>query len=113
MKAIISLKRDRIKLKWSERKIFIPVDPKERKIWMDSWDEDQEVKCLYQINNKQKYYIELTAEGEIFRESPMSIEHNSNSTLYNWKIENYEAHAKYFWSIKIIPKKHLKTCCSI
>jgi hypothetical protein len=113
MKATISLERDRIKLKGSGRKIIIPLDPKEGKPWMESWDEDQEAICLYQINNEQKYYIEPTAEGEILRESPMSVGHNSDSALYNWKIENYEAHAKYCWSIEVIPKKHIKTCYSI
>jgi hypothetical protein len=107
MKETISLERDRIKLKGSGRKIIIPLDPKEGKPWMESWDEDQEARCLYQINNEQKYYIEPTAEGEILRESPMSVGHNSDSALYNWKIENYEAHAKDCWSIEIIPKNIL------
>jgi hypothetical protein len=34
----------------------------------------------------------------------MLVGHNSDSTLYNWKIENYEAHTKDCWSIEIIPK---------
>jgi len=83
MKAIISLERDRIKLKGSGRNIIIPMDPKEGKPWMESWDEDQEARCLYQINNEQKYYIEPITEGEILRESPMSVRHNSDSALYN------------------------------
>jgi hypothetical protein len=58
MKETISLERDRIKLKGSGRKIIILLDPKEGKPWMESWDEDQEDRCLYQINNEQKYYIE-------------------------------------------------------
>ena len=94
MRAMISLERDRIKLKGSGRKIIIPLDPKEGKPWMESWDEDQEAKCLYQVNNEQKDYIEPTAEGEILRESPILVGHNSDSALYNYKIENYEAHAK-------------------
>ena len=71
MKATISLERYIIKLKGSGRKIIIPLDPKEGKPWMESWDKDQEAIFLYQINNEQKYYIELTVEGEILRESPM------------------------------------------
>jgi hypothetical protein len=113
MKATISLERDKIKLKGSGRKIIIPLDPKEGKPWMESWDEDQEARCLYHINNEQKYYTEPTAEGEILRESPMSVGHNSYSALYNWKIENYKAHVKYCWSIEIIQTKHLKTYYSI
>jgi hypothetical protein len=42
MKANISLERDRIKLKGSGRKIIIPLDPKEGKPWVETWDEDQE-----------------------------------------------------------------------
>jgi hypothetical protein len=113
MKTTISLERDTIKLKRSVRKIVIPMDPKEGKPWMESWDEDQEAQCLYQINNEQRDYVEPTTEGEILRESPMSFGHNSDSTLYNSKIENYKAHAKDCWSSEIIPKKHLRTCYSI
>jgi hypothetical protein len=112
MKANISLEKDRIKLKGDGRKIIIPLDPKERKPWTESWDEDQEARCLYHINNKQIDYVEPTAQGEILRESPMSVGHNSDSALYNWQIENYEAHAKGCWLIKIIPK-HPRTCYSI
>ena len=39
MKAMISLERDRIKLKGSRRKIIIPLDPKEGKPWVETWDE--------------------------------------------------------------------------
>ena len=88
MKATISLERDRIKLKGSGRKIIIPLDPKEGKPWMESWDEDQEAIFLYQINNEQNDYIELAVKGEILREYPMSVGHNSDSALYNWKIQN-------------------------
>jgi hypothetical protein len=34
----------------------------------------------------------------------MLVGHNSDSTLYNWKIDNYKAHTKDCWSIEIIPK---------
>jgi hypothetical protein len=58
------------------------------------------------ISNKkeQRDYVEPTAQGEILREYPMLVGHNSDSTLYNWKIKNYKAHAKKNWSIEIIPK---------
>jgi hypothetical protein len=113
MKATISLERDRIKLKECGRQIIIPLDLKEGKLWMESLVEDQETKCLYEINNEQNNYIELTAEEEYLKESPMSVGHNFDSSLYNWKIKNYETHAKDCFSIEFIPKKHLKTCYSI
>jgi hypothetical protein len=42
MWSTISLERDRIKLKGSERKIIIPLDPKEGKTWVKTWDEAHE-----------------------------------------------------------------------
>jgi hypothetical protein len=83
MKAIISFERDRIKIKGSGRKINIPLDPKEGKLWMESWDEDQEAQCLYQIINEHRDYVEPNAQGEILTESPLLVRHNSDSTLYN------------------------------
>ena len=44
--------------------------------------------------------IELNNNGEIYLGSPMSIDQNSNSKLYNWKIENYEGQARECWLIK-------------
>jgi hypothetical protein len=88
MKENISLEKDRIKLKGDGRKIIIPLDPKEGKPWTESWDEDQEARCLYQINNEQRDYVEPTAQGEILRESPMSVGHNSDSCSI--QLENRE-----------------------
>jgi hypothetical protein len=82
MKENISLEKDRIELKGDGRKIIIPLDEKEGKPWIESWDEDHEDRCLYQINNEQRDYVESTAQGDILRESPMSIGHNSDSALY-------------------------------
>jgi hypothetical protein len=62
---------------------------------------------------RKNIMLNRNAQGEILRESPMSVGHNSDSALYNWKLENYEAHAKYCWSIEVIPKKHPRTCFSI
>ena len=42
MKATISLERDIIKLKGSDRKIIIPLDPKEGKSWVETWDKSHE-----------------------------------------------------------------------
>lgn len=113
MKANISLEKDRVKLKGNGRKIIIPLDPSERKPWSEPLDEDHEVRCLYQIINEQRDYIEPNAQGEILAESPLSIGHNSNLDLYNWQIENYEAHSKDCWTIEAIPIKHPRTCYSI
>jgi hypothetical protein len=42
MKATISLERDRIKLKGSSRNVIIPLNSKEGKPWVETWDEYQE-----------------------------------------------------------------------
>jgi len=52
MRAMISLERDRIKLKGSGRKIIIPLDPKEGKPWVETWDEAHESRRLYQVINE-------------------------------------------------------------
>jgi hypothetical protein len=93
MRATISLERDRIKLKGSSRKIIIPLDPKEGKPWVETWDETHETQRLYQVMNEQKDNVEPNSEGEILVGSPLSIGQNSNTKLYNWQMENYEAQA--------------------
>jgi hypothetical protein len=50
MKATISLERDIIKLKGSNKKIIIPLDPKEGKPWVKTWDEAQEALMLVPSN---------------------------------------------------------------
>jgi hypothetical protein len=95
MKSNIPLEKEKIKLKGTGRKIIILVDPNEGKPWSESWDEDQEAQCLYHIINEKRYYVEPNVQGEILTESPLSVRHNSDSTLYNWQIQNYEAHSKY------------------
>jgi hypothetical protein len=57
MKSNISMEKDRIKLKGDGRKIIILLDQQEGKPWTESWDEDQEVWFLYQINNEQRDYL--------------------------------------------------------
>ena len=54
LKANISLEKDRTKLKKDGRKIIIPLDQKEGKPWNESWDEDQEGWCLYQIKKNKE-----------------------------------------------------------
>jgi hypothetical protein len=104
MKENISLEKNRIKLKGDGRKIIIPLDQKVGKPWTESWDEDQESRCLYKIKKEQRDYVEPTAQEEILREYPMLVGDNSDSTLYKWQIKNYKAHEKKNWSIEIIPK---------
>jgi hypothetical protein len=113
MWATISLERDRIKLKGSGRKIIIPLDPKEGKPWVETWDEAQEVRWLYQVINEQRDNVEPNSEGEILVGSPLSIGQNSDTELYNWKMENYEAQEKECWSIEAIPITRSKSCFSV
>jgi hypothetical protein len=55
--------------------------------------------------NEEKENVEPNAEGEILVGSPVSMGKNSDTELYNWKIENYESHAKECWLIEEIPIK--------
>jgi hypothetical protein len=95
------------------RNIIIPLDPKEGKPWVETWDEDQEARQLYQIMNEQKDNVEPNVEGEILVGTPLSMGQNSDTKLYNWKIENYEAQAKECWLIEVIPIKQSRTCFSV
>jgi hypothetical protein len=113
MRATISLERDRIKLKGSGRKIIIPLDPKEGKPWVETWDEAHEAHRLYQVMNEKKDNIEPNSEGEILLGSPLSIGQNSDTELYNWKMENYESQEKECWSIEAIPIRQSKSCFSV
>jgi hypothetical protein len=60
--------------------------------------------------NEQKDNVKPNSEGEILVRSPLSIGKNSDTKLYNWKMENYEAQAKECWSIEEIPIKRSRTC---
>jgi len=94
MWATISLERDRVKLKGSGRKIIIPLDPKEGKPWVKTWDEAQEAWRLYKVINDQIYNVEPNSEGEILVGSPLSIGTNSDTKLHKWKMKNYETQEK-------------------
>jgi hypothetical protein len=107
------LKEIESKLKGSGRKIIIPLDPKEGKPWVEMWDEDQEARQLYQIMNEEKDNVKLNAKGEILVGSPVSMGKNSDTELYNWKIENYESHEKECWLIEAILIKMMRACFSV
>lgn len=47
--------------------------------------------------------IEPNNNEEIHLGFPMAIRQNSDSKLYNWKIEHYQVYSRYFWSIREIP----------
>jgi len=65
MKEIISLERNKIKLKGNGQKIVIPLEPKEGKPWVEVWDEDVEAKKLYQIMQEDKDNVEPNDSREI------------------------------------------------
>jgi hypothetical protein len=68
---------------------------------------------MYQIINEKRDYVEPNTQGEILAEYPLSVDHNFDSALYKWKIEKYEVHSKYCWTIESIPIKCSRTCYSI
>ena len=49
MKANISLEKDRIKLKGQEKKIIIPLDPKEGTPWEEPNATEEKVRQLYKV----------------------------------------------------------------
>jgi hypothetical protein len=55
--------------------------------------------------NEKKDNVEPSSEGKKLVGSPLSIGKNSDTKLYNWKMENYEAQAKECQWIEAIPKK--------
>jgi hypothetical protein len=55
--------------------------------------------------NEQKDNVEPNVEGEILVGTPLSIGKNSDTEIYNWKMDNYEFQYKVCWSIEAIPIK--------
>ena len=102
MKANISLDKDRLKLKGKGKNIIIPLDLRYGRPWEEPNDDDANILRLYQVIQNNEDTIEINKNEEIYLVSLMSIRHNSDSELYNWKIENYEILAWECWSIKVI-----------
>ena len=104
MKSNISLEKDRIKLKGQGKKVIIPLDPKERAPWEEPDDLEAKVRQLYKIIQSNLDSVEANDQGELDIGSPTSVRCNSDSNLYDWKLEKYESYAKYSWSVKAIQK---------
>ena len=51
--------------------------------------------------------VEPNDQGELDIGSPTSVRRNSDSDLYDWKLEKYESYAKDCWSIEAIPKRQV------
>ena len=107
MKANISLEKDRVKLKGQGKKVIIPLGPKEGALWEELDDSEAKVRQLYKIIQSNLDTVEPNDQGELDIGSPTSVEHNSNSDLYDWELEKYESYAKECWSIEAIPKQHV------
>lgn len=113
MKATISLKRDRIKLIENGKKIIIPLDPKEGKLWIEPWEEETHAKKLYQVIQGDRDSVEPNIRGELLHDSTHSVSQNLDMELDEWKLENYESKARECWSIEAIPKDKFRSCFSI
>ena len=83
MKSNISLGKDIIKIKGNKEKVTIPFDPRERRPWDEPSDEDADVWWLYQIMQNNEDIVEPKSKVHIYLGSPMSVDQNSNSKLYN------------------------------
>lgn len=73
MKATFSLERGSIKFKGNNRKIVIPLDPRERNPWIEPIDNEVETNFLYQIMQEDKDKVEPNIIREIHTRSPISI----------------------------------------
>ena len=99
MKSIISLEKERIKLKGQGKKVIIPLDPKEGAPWEELDNLEAKVRQLYKVIQSNLDTVEPNNQGEIDIGSLTSIGRNSDSGLYDWELEKYESYAKDCWSI--------------
>ena len=83
MKANISLEKDKIKLKGQEKKVIIPLDPKEGEPWEEPDDSEDKVKQLYKIVQSNSNLVEPNNQGELDIGSLTFIRRNSDADLYD------------------------------
>ena len=93
MKASISLDKECIKLKGNGQKVIVPIHPSQGEPWIEPIDEEVDVRQLYQIHNDADY-TEPNIHGELNLGNQDSIGYNSDTKLYDCKIENYETQAR-------------------
>jgi hypothetical protein len=110
MKSIISLDKDKIKLKGKWEKVIIQFYLKEVKPWYEPNDDDADVRKLYQIMQNNEENIKPRSYGQIHLGSPMLIGHNSDLEFDNWEIENFEARSRKCCSINEIPWIKVHSC---
>jgi len=73
MKVVISLEKDRIKLKWNNKNIIIPLDTYEGNSWVEASNDEVEMKQLYQVLHEDHDNVEPKNDGDILIGSPLSI----------------------------------------
>ena len=88
MKACISMEKDRIKLKGVGKKVIVPIYPSQEKLWEEPNENEGYIRRVYQIMENNEGSIEPNEYGELHLGSPMSVEQNSGSKLYNSHMEN-------------------------
>ena len=93
-----------IKLKGQGKNVIIPLDPKVGAPWEEPSDSEDKFRQLYKIIQSNLDSVEPNNYGELDHGSSISVGRNSNSGLYDWKLEKYESYAKDYWSVKAIPK---------
>ena len=103
LKAYTSLGKDRIKLEGNSKKVIVPIHPSRENPWEEPYDQEGDIRILYHIIGNNKDTLEPDEHKEIHLESPLSVDYNSNTYLYVWKIENYEMYARDYQSIQSIP----------
>ena len=66
MKELISLDKERIKLKGNGQKVIFPIHPSQGEPWTEPIDEEVNVRQLYQIQNNKNYAEPSTYEKPRF-----------------------------------------------
>ena len=93
MKALISLDKERIKLKGNGQKVIVPIHPYQGEPQTEPIDDEFDVLQLYQIQNNADYR-EPNIHGELHLGNQDSVGYNSDAELYDWEIKNYETQAR-------------------
>ena len=87
MKALISLDKERIKLKGNGQKVIVPIHPSQGDPWIEPIDEEVDIRQLYQIQNNEDY-TEPNVYGELHLGNQDSVGYNSDEELYDREVDH-------------------------
>ena len=99
MKALISLDKERIKLKGNGKKFIVPFHPSQGEPWTKRIDEEVDIRQLYHIQNNEDY-TEPNIYGELYLGNQDSVGYNPDAELYDWEVQNYETKSRGCWTIQ-------------